>query len=179
MLDVLQRVIERFRNECLVLHYEVILEADVSGWLFYLLMMEVEVNPRELHLDTRVCAADGRYDVAVGPLRTGADGRPCVQPQLVIEVKIFPRLGFTDQQHRVHYEHVLNDDLPKLGRLDPAVAVRAALVVDGRGYLKGTYHGQNRREHLLSVRNRVAPGAHVFMMRLADGGWGVEHEAPL
>lgn len=175
MLNVLQNILQRLKNECLASGYEILLEADVSGWLFHLLLTQPEVNPQHIHLDTRVCNADGRFDIAIGPVHTGANGRPCIRPKFVVEVKIFPRIGFTDQQHRVHYKHILNDDLPKLSRLDSAIGLRAALIVDGRGYLEGTYHGHNRRDYLISRRNQIAPGVHLFIVHLADGNWQIEH----
>jgi hypothetical protein len=178
MLNMFQNVIQRFKNECLALGYEVLLEADVCGWLFHLLLTQSEVNPQQIHLDTRVLDADGRFDIVMGSLRTRANGRPCIEPQLIVEVKIFPRIGFTEQQHRVHYEHVLNDDLPKLGGLNPDIGLRAALIVDGRGYLEGTYQGHNRRDYLIKKRNQIARGIHVFIISLADGHWQIEHKAP-
>ena len=178
MLKVFQNVLERLKGECLETDYEPLLEADISGWLFHLLATQPEVNRQHIHLDTRVCGADGRFDIAIGHLRTQQPGRPCIQPQFVLEVKFFPRIGFTDQQHRVHYEHILNDDLVKLARLDPTFRIRAALIVDGRGYLKGTYHGRDRREFLIDRRNQIAPQVHVFIVRLADRDWQIEHEDP-
>ena len=179
MLEVFQNVLERLKGECLETDYEPLLEADIMGWLFHLLATQPEVNRQQIHLDTRVCGAAGRrFDIAIGPVRTQGPKRPCIQPQFVLEVKIFPRIGFTDQQHRVRYEHILNDDLVKLDRLDPTVRLRAALIVDGRGYLKGTYHGHDRREFLIDRRNQIAPQVHVFIVRLADGDWQIEHEAP-
>ena len=178
MLTVFQNVLLRFKNECLALGYEALLEADVSGWLFHLLLTQPEVNPQEIHLDTRVCSAGGRFDIVIGSLHMGAKQRPCIQAQSVLEVKFFPRIGFTNQQHRVHYEHILNDDLVKLGRLDPAIGLRAAMIVDGRGYLRGTYHGHDRREFLIGKRNQLAPQVHVFIVRLADVNWQIEYEAP-
>lgn len=178
MLKTFQKVLEKFKDECLALGYEMLLEADVSGWLFHLLLTQPEVNKQQIHLDTRVCNADGRFDIAIGPLQTIANRRPCINPRLVVEVKIFPRIGFTDQQHRVHYEHILNDDLPKLGRLDSTIELRAALIVDGRGYLGGTYQGYNRHEYLINRRNEGASKVHVFIIGLIDGNWQIGHEAP-
>ena len=175
MLNVFEKTIKRLKDECLKSGYEMLLEADVSGWLFHLLLTEPEVNPLQIHLDTRVYKADGRFDIAVGPLHQGSNGRPCIQPEIVVEVKIFPRIGFTDQQHRVHYEHVLNDDLQKLGRLDPAIGLRAALILDGRGYLKGTYQGHSRGEYLISRRDQIAPGVHIYIIRFAEGNWQIQH----
>jgi len=178
MLNVFQTVLERLKTECLALGYEMLLEADVVGWLFHLLLTRPEISLQQIHLDTRVCNADGRFDIAIGPLHTITNGRPCITPQAVVEVKIFPRIGFTDQQHRVHYVHILDDDLPKLGGLDPALELRTALILDGRGYLKGTYQGHDRHKYLIDRRNEVASGVHVFIVSLADGNWQIEHEAP-
>jgi|GEM_PF-1683623 len=178
MLHVLQKVLKQFKDKCLEQGFEIILEADVCGWLFHFLVRQPECEPHQIHLDTRVCNTKGRFDIVIGSLRSGADGRPCVHPKFVIEVKIFPRLGFTDQQHRVHYEHVLNDDLRKLGEVEPATGFRAALIVDGRGYLQGTYKEYNRRDYMIERRNQIASGVHLFIVHLADGHWQIIHEAP-
>jgi len=178
MLNIFQNALQRLKSECLALGYEMLLEADVSGWLFHLLLTQPEVKPQQIHLDTRVCNSDGFFDIAIGPIHTVPNGRPCVQPQLVVEVKIFPRIGFNDQQHRVHYKHILDDDLPKLGGLDSTIELRAALIVDGRRYLEGSYQGYNRHEYLIKRRNEVASGTHVFIICLTDNDWQIEHEPP-
>jgi len=175
LLSVLRRALERFCTECLAEGYEVLLEADVASWLFHFLLEDARVDAKQLHCDTRVCEASGKYDMALGTIAEAEDGRPCVAARLVVEIKVFPRLGFTDQAHRVHYEHVLGDDLPKLGSLAAGVPCRAALLLDGRGYLEGTYKGMNRRQHVIETRNRVAAGVHVFVVRLSQGKWLVEH----
>ena len=144
MLEIFKKVIDRFKDDCLLAGYEPLLEADVSAWLFHLFLTSSELDPAEVHIDTRVCNADGRFDVAIGPLKIRVNGRPCVEAHSVIEVKIFPRIGFTDQQHRVHYEHILNDDLRKLGTLKPDIGFYSALIFDGRRYLEGSYKGKNR-----------------------------------
>lgn len=179
MLNSLRQVLQRFRDECLELGYEMLLEADVSGWLFHFLVGQPGIDPKQIHLDTRVYNAKGRFDIAIGPPRIGEKGRPHVNPKSVLEVKIFPRFGFTDQQHRVHYEHILNDDLRKLGELDPEIGHRAALVVDGRGYLRGKYKERNRREYMIERRNQIASGVHLFILHLTDGHWQIDHVPPV
>jgi len=178
MLNTFKNVLQRLKNECLASGYEMLLEADLSHWLFHLLLTQPEVSPQQIHSDTRICNINGRFDIVIGPLHMETDKRPCVQPQLVAELKIFPRIGFTDQAHRVHYKHILNDDIPKLGRLNPAIQLRTALIVDGRGYLQGTYQGYNRWDYLIKKRNDIASGVHVFMMHFADNNWHIEHELP-
>ncbi len=179
MLEIFKQVIDRFKNDCLLTGYEPLLEADVSGWFFHLLLTSPRFNPKEVHLDTRVCGADGRFDIVIGTLKIGVSERPCIEAHSVIEIKVFPRIGFTNPQHRVHYEHILNDDLRKLGTLKPVTGFLAALIVDGRGYLKGNYNCKNRREYLINIRDQIAPSAHVFMIRLEGGGWYIDHESPI
>lgn len=178
MLETFKKVIDRFKNDCLLAGYEPLLEADVSAWFFHLFVTSSELNPAEVHLDTRVYNADGRFDIALGPLRIGASGRPCVDAHSVIEVKIFPRIGFTNQQHRVHYEHILNDDLRKLGTLKPSIGLYSTLIFDGRRYLEGSYKGKNRREHLINRRNQIAPLAHIFIIRPEGSNWYIDHQPP-
>ena len=178
MLNTFKNVLQRLKDECLALDYEMLLEADVSGWLFHLLLTQPEVNPQQVHSNARICNVDGLFDIVIGPVHMGADKRPCIQPQLVAEVKIFPRIGFTGPQHRVHYEYILNKDLPKLGRLNPAIQLRTALIMDGRGYLKGTYHGHNRQEYLIKKRNDIASGVHLFILHFSNKNWQIEHEPP-
>lgn len=183
MLDVFQNVLERLKGECLAKGYEMLLEADVSGWLFHLLLTQPEVKLQQIHLGARVCNAGRRFfDIVVGSLQTGAKVRPCTHPRLVVEVKNFPRIGFTNSQHRVRYEEILNEDLPKLDELDSTIESRVSFIVDGKGYLEKTCKKNNkkhnRREYLISKRNEVASGVHIFIMRLADDTWQIEHEAP-
>ena len=94
MLNTFCRVLLRLKGAC-TNHYEMLLEADVCGLLFYLLLTEPEIESREVHLDTRVDNyGDGRPDVAVGPIEVVEEGRPCVKPKLLVEVKLFPERGF-------------------------------------------------------------------------------------
>lgn len=73
---------------------------------------------------------------------------------------------------------MLNDDLRKLGGLDPAIGLRVALILDGRGYLQGTYQSNNRLDYLINKRNQIASGVHLFIVRLINGDWQIVHEAP-
>lgn len=176
MLNVLQRALQQFKEECLELGCEMLLEADVCGWLFHFLIKQPDVKADKVHLDTRVCNAEGRFDIVIGTLGSGADGRPCVSPEFVIEIKIFPRLGFTEQQHRVHYEHILKDDLRKLGEIEPTTGLRASVIFDARGYLHGNYYNRNRRDFMIERRNQIATGVHLFIIQMSDDGWKIDHE---
>ncbi len=174
MLKTLTNILSQLCNECNSKQYDFILEADASGWLFHLFLSDPTINPNQVHLDTRVAGAKGRYDLAIGPITSNA-ARPSISPQLVVEVKIFPTVGFTDQQHRVHYEHVLEDDLRKMGQLSSSIECRAEVLIDGYDYLSGQYSKQNRLQYLIGVRDKVAAGVHIFLITSNNGTWQHQH----
>jgi len=177
MLSVFQNVLRSFVAESLEKGYEMLLEADVMGWIFHILLTQPSISPGEVHLSTRVLHSTGFFDLVIGQIQTLEAGRPCIRPELVVEAKIFPRIGFTDQQHRVHFEHILNDDLRKLGTLSREIKL-TELIVDGRGYLSGTYRDQNRLKYLINKRDEVAPSVHLFIIHRVEGRWKIAHEAP-
>nr|MBN2278360.1 hypothetical protein [candidate division Zixibacteria bacterium] len=151
--------------------FKPLLEADVVGFLYHLLISKAKVSVAELHLDTRVRGArkNDKLDIVIGDISTENIRRPVIVPRMVIEVKVFP-IGFDAQQHRVHYEHVLNDDLPKLQRISqrkPDTAV-VELLYDECPYLDGKYKTQNRIDYLLSMRDKIAQSAKVIVAKKKD-----------
>jgi len=132
-----------------------ILEADVVGYLYYLWISKMG-DARKVHLDTRICGfEDSKFDFVVGDVNFSA-GKPCIKPELVIEVKSFPT-GFTNQQHRVHYLHVIEDDIPKQGKLKEPSTDRYILLFDEDNYLKGfdRKSKSSRIDKILSTRNII------------------------
>jgi hypothetical protein len=130
-----------------------ILEADVVGYLYHLWICKVG-DGSKVHLDTRVCGLeDHRFDFVVGDVNYLGE-RPCIKPELIIEVKSFP-IGFTGPQHRVHYYHVIEDDVPKLGKLKEPSDDRYILLFDEDNYLKGfdRESRSSRIGRILTVRN--------------------------
>lgn len=84
---------------------------------------------------------------------------------------MFPN-GFTDQQHRVRFEHILKDDLRKLGSLNRKI-IRVELIFDEVNYLNGQYHGQNRRDVIVATRDQEAQGVNLVFARKINGDWEV------
>lgn len=115
-----------------------ILESDVVGYLYHLWISHLG-EPEVVHLDTRLCASPKqKFDFVIGNVNLDMD-RPCVEePELVIEVKAFP-IGMSGPQHRVHWKHVVEDDIPKLARLGNPRENRYQLLFDEADYLKGRY----------------------------------------
>jgi len=179
MLQILLEALRRFCSDCLAQGYQLLLEAEVTGWLFHILLEDPEIQPQHVHLGARVCGVDRSFfDLALGPVHAEPSGRPCVRPVLVVEVKLFPTTGFTPPQHYVHYRHVIDDDLPKLGKLTGRKVVKAQVLVDGAGYLNGLYHGENRLAHVVAIRDQVVRDAHIFVVKRVGLEWNVEHIPP-
>ena len=112
-LDLLiRKVVEAYNQKVFRPH----LEADWVGYLYHLAVNELP--DWEVHLSARVCghSIDEKFDFVVGQASKTLDGRPCVQPSLVAEIKCFVK-GFTPQQNQVHLGEVLDRDLPKLHSL--------------------------------------------------------------
>jgi hypothetical protein len=139
-----------------------LLEADIAGYLYHILLTQKLIGLEHIHLDSRAMGAERnqKFDIILAPIEIREDGRPAVKAQVVIEIKSFPR-GFTDQQHRVHLEHVLNDDLPKLSRVPSALKVE--VLFDEVSYLKGLYQGMRRVEVIVEKRRTSDANINILL----------------
>ncbi len=137
MDEYLRSVLESLCKDYNNRNFQPILESDVVAYMYHLWISQFG-GVNRLHLDTRIChKLDNRFDFVLGNVDYNAD-KPCViKPELVVEVKFFP-YGFTDQQHRVHYFHVIDDDLPKLKTLKNSLDSRYEFLFDEVNYLKGS-----------------------------------------
>ena len=133
-----------------------ILEADIVGYLYHLWILKFGSASR-VHIDTRICAnPDKRFDFVIGEVDYHHK-RPCIgKPEFIIEVKSFP-FGFIDQQHRVHYYHVIEDDIPKLANMKEPPDNRYILLFDEDDYLKGfdTLSKTSRISRIMQVRDEL------------------------
>ena len=133
-----------------------ILEADVVGYLYHLWILRFGSASR-VHLDTRVCVnPNKKFDFVIGEVDYHGK-RPCIgKPEFVIEVKSFPS-GFTDQQHRVHYFHIIENDIPKLANMKEPSNNRYILLFDEDDYLKGfdTASKTSRISWIMQVRDEL------------------------
>jgi hypothetical protein len=140
-----------------------LLEADFAGYLYHLLVTDCGGDARFIHLETRLARSGSRakFDLVIGRVLTTTDQResvldsagfpedarrfvlsktslpifrPGVLPMIVLEFKGFP-VGFTFQQHAVHFKEAL-DDLSKLKTVaDVCPHGRGVVLFDGDGYL--------------------------------------------
>ena len=85
--------------------------------------------------------------------------RPGVVPEIILEFKAFP-VGFTPQQHRVHFLEAL-DDLEKLkGVAEVCPDGRAIVLFDGDSYLR-----EKRLSTLLEKRAGEDERIRVYLCR--------------
>jgi hypothetical protein len=91
-----------------------LLEADLVAYLYHHFVL-AKVPLKDIHLDTRIIGIEKlKYDLVIGPVELDLpkEQRAAVSdPQLVIQIKFFPRRGFTHQQYHVHYKHVIEGDI--------------------------------------------------------------------
>jgi len=152
-----------------------ILEADIAAYMYHLWIAQFG-NAASLHLDTRIYQKlDSKFDFVVGKLDYNV-GKPCItQPELVAEMKAFP-YSFSDQQHRVHYFHVIEDDLPKLQSLKNPVDSRYEILFDEDDYLRGIDMNakSSRIERLIKRRNEV--DSKIILVHFKKTAKGLEYK---
>lgn len=151
-----------------------LLEADVDGYLLHILLEQRAYPASELHQNARVSGlSERRYDLVAGrtDFHPASEKRAATaDPQLVVQGKLFPRWGFTAQQHNVHLDHVMKDDIPTLGEVHRRWpdAAACALLVDLyftpnlRGYLSGK-RGGRRRIDALAEQGRAAGAVLIWV----------------
>jgi len=148
-----------------------ILEADVAAYMYHLWVSQFG-EAANLHLETRIYQkSDCKFDFVVGKIDYDT-AKPCIiKPELVAELKSFP-YGFTCQQHRVHYFHVLDDDLPKLQSVKDPQENRYEILFDEDDYLKGYDNNSNstRIERLNKLRDELDQKISlVYLRKMAKG----------
>ena len=153
--------------------YRPFLEADLSAFLFHLFLKNSFCDLGRVHLDTRVIGAQNDntfFDIVIGEVQPRHDGRPAISPETIIEIKMFP-CGFTDQEHRVHFEHILNNDLRKLGSFTAQTATTIEFIFDHVDYLSGIYSGKIRESVIVKKRDSIAPATKLVFARKIAGNW--------
>lgn len=160
---IIENVLKRFTEDYATNRFIPILEADVVGYFYHLLILEIG-DVAKIHLDTRICQfGNNKFDLVIGDVCYSYK-RPCIEnPGIVIEFKAFP-VGFTSQQHHVHYRHVIEDDVPKLAVLSNIRGDRYMLLFDEDNYLKGIDEKVGRRkiERITKLRDEVDPKIKVI-----------------
>lgn len=96
MLNTFKNVLQQLKNQCLVSEYECYSNQMFQAGWFQFLFTRPEVNPQQIHLDKGICNVDRRFDIVLALLTWESTNGPSIQPQLVVGVRIFRRIGFTD-----------------------------------------------------------------------------------
>lgn len=153
-------------------NYEFLLEADLCGWLFHEIIVQLNTS-NKIHLDARVNSSNDKYDIVLGEVEYPDNGRAFVNPIIIAEVKIFPRVGMTPRQHYVHYLHIIDDDLRKLSYINDEVE-KAIIIMDGAGYLNGRHKRVIRLDFLKNKRDEIAYGTKIYLLKMDNIEWFYE-----
>lgn len=144
-----------------------ILEADMSGYLYFLFVQQREGDASKWHLDTRVlgAAANDKFDLVHGDVLDSSRRQAAIVSQLgdslseehrrMVASKVFAALlrpavqptlilevkffapGFTPQQNREHFRHAI-EDIQRLKTLRTLYPdCRAMILVDCLSYTNG------------------------------------------
>jgi len=163
--EILKTILAELSKDYIDKRFKPLLEADISGYLYHLWASKFNIADK-LHLDARICAAPRqRFDFVIGEIDHNAK-RPCIRPELVVEVKSFP-LGMTSPQHRVHYLNVIKKDIPKLAELKEPPDDRYVLLFDEVGYLEKPDRASRmpKLSKVIKTRDNYDRRIHVIYMK--------------
>lgn len=151
-IDDLETILNNFATDYNKGLFEPLLESDVAGYLYHLWILLLG-NAREVHLDTRIERSvnkNEKFDLVLGTVKNNLR----VDPRLILEIKCFP-LGFKSSQNRVHYKHVLDDDVPKLAKIPKPISLRFVVLFDEANYLKKSLseNGSSKLSNIIRLRD--------------------------
>ena|SRR2546425_4165444 len=169
-------------------HFAPLLESDIVGYLYYLLLVRSGGDASCWHLDTRLRGAEAneKFDLVFGPVVWGEQQRSELLERLgaslsehqrkligskmflnglrpVVEGSLIVEVklfatGFTPQQHNVHLLQAL-EDIARLGSLCQLCPHgRAVLLVDADSYLKA-----ERRKRIIEARGQTDLALRIYV----------------
>jgi len=166
---VIGKVLEKLVADYAMNKFIPILEADVVGYLYHLLILEAGDASR-IHLDTRICLfGNSKFDIVMGAMCYEYK-RPCIkEPELVIEANAFPK-GFTRNQYRKRYQKTIEEDIPKLAHLAKPPKDRYILLFDENNYLRGYDRKtkSSRIDRIIMTRNNSDPSIKIIYITRHD-----------
>lgn len=171
-----------------------LLEADIAGYLYHVLVKRFSGDARLIHLDTRLYRANQKqkYDIVLGPVVSTEDQKEAVlknagkhlsddQRKIIlskrslsgfrpsINAKLILALklfayGFSHEQHAEHLRQAV-DDIKHLGTLSKYYPdACAAVLFDGDGYLT-----QSRKERLREIRDATDSSLRIYVCQKPNG----------
>jgi hypothetical protein len=125
--------------------FEILLESDLVALLFHCYLLTENKLLNKIHIETRILNIEAkRIDFAIGVV-TNENKRPSINPELIIECKVFSN-GFTNSQLSRRLREV-KGDIKKVGLLNLNVP-KFILIFDYHDYLNN-----ERKKEITELRN--------------------------
>ena len=125
--------------------FEILMESDLVALLFHSYLFTEKELLNKIHIETRILNIERkRIDFSIGKV-TNENKRPSINPELIIECKVFPN-GFDSKQLRRRVREV-KGDVEKVGLLKLNVP-KFILVFHYHDYLNN-----NRKAEIIELRN--------------------------
>lgn len=137
--------------------FQPILEADVAAYLYHRLLI-YGCPLSNLYSETRVCGVAGqmrKFDLVIGRLDVA---HVCIQPLLIVQIKHFPRWGFTQAQYKRRFFRIISKDIESLrqaanvlpfGQIEIVADFVYKLLLTG--YLDGKWNNRRRLDVLIDL----------------------------
>lgn len=158
--------------------FKPILEADLQGYLYHLLLSETGFTARDVHLNTRLYVSkndNDKFDLAIGKIvNRKTDKRPSVDPEVVVEIKMFAS-GFTNQQKCRRFRGI-SEDMDRLADLKVnKKTLLIQLVYDDTGHLVNGNRGESRKQKLIQHCESLRRDVRLILVCRKDNSLTVDY----
>jgi len=92
--------------------YVILLESDLVSLMFHSYLLLEENIPNKIHINSRISQSKSdreKIDFVIGEIINPKKLRPKIEPEIIVEVKAIPELGFNDRQKEKRYQTIIKD----------------------------------------------------------------------
>lgn len=133
--------------------YIILLESDLVGLMFHSYLMQKENDPKKIHINTRIKQSKSdreKIDFVIGKISFPENSRPRIEPEIIVEVKAIPEVGFNDDQKKKRFETIIQD-IEKIKKFNLEIP-RFILIFDGENYF------EDKMKMIINKRNELDTG---------------------
>ncbi|OGU28213.1 MAG: hypothetical protein A2057_01960 [Ignavibacteria bacterium GWA2_35_9] len=150
--------------------YVILLESDLVSLMFHSYLLLEENIPNKIHINSRISQSKSdreKIDFVIGEIINPKKLRPKIEPEIIVEVKAIPELGFNDRQKEKRYQTIIQD-IKKIKNLNLKVP-RYILIFDGVNYF------EDKIEMIIQERNTVDTGIELIRIYKTNSKYFAEN----